>query len=89
MSNNFGQITFGAGTGILTPYAANGPANPSPIALPICQELSIEWNGDMAELYGRDQYAYGLARTKMKIDCKAKVGAIYAAFLSDLSSDRR
>ena len=83
-SNNFGEIIFGSGTGILTPYATNGPANPTPLQLPILQELSIDFAADMAELYGQDQFAFGLARTKTKIDCKAKVGAIYAALLSDL-----
>ena len=81
---NFGEIIFGAGTGILTPYATNGPANPTPLQLPILQELSIDFSADMAELYGQDQFAFGLARTKTKIDCKAKVGAVYAALLSDL-----
>lgn len=83
-SNNFGEIIFGSGTGILTPYATNGPANPTPLQLPILQELSIDFAADMAELYGQDQFAFGLARTKTKIDCKAKVGAAYAALLSDL-----
>jgi hypothetical protein len=83
-NNNFGEIIFGSGAGILTPYAANGPANPTPLQLPILQELSIDFSADMAELYGQDQFAYALARTKTKIDCKAKVGSIYAALLSDL-----
>jgi hypothetical protein len=83
-NNNFGEIIFGSGTGILTPYATNGPANPTPLQLPVLQELSIDFSADMAELYGQDQFAYALARTKTKIDCKAKVGAIYAALLSDL-----
>jgi len=84
MSNNFGEIVFGAGTAILTPAAANGPTNPTPLQLPIMQELSIDFSGDLAELYGQDQYPYALARTKVKIECKAKMGAIYAALLSDL-----
>jgi len=82
--NNFGQITFGAGTAILTPFGANAPENPTPLQLPIMQELSIDWNGDIAELYGQGQYSYGQARTKVKIDCKAKIGAIYLGLLSDL-----
>jgi hypothetical protein len=84
MSNNYGQIVFGAGSAFMTPYAANGPAHPTPISLPILQELSIDITADLAELYGRDQYAYGLAVTKRKIECKAKAGAIYAGMLSDL-----
>jgi hypothetical protein len=84
MSSNFGQIVFGAGRAILTPYATNGPALPTPIQLPIMQDLSIDFNGDMAELFGSDQFPYGLARTKVKIDCKAKIGAIYSRLLSDL-----
>jgi hypothetical protein len=82
--NNFGQITFGAGTAILTPYATNGPTNPTPLQLPITQDLSIDFAGDMADLYGQDQYPYGIARTKVKIDVKAKFGAIYSALLADL-----
>ena len=53
MSNvigNFGQITFGAGIAILTPYAANGPTNPTPLQLPIAQDLSIDFNGDLTDL---------------------------------------
>jgi hypothetical protein len=84
MSNNFGEIVFGAGTAILTPFGANAPANPTPLNLPIMQELSINWNGDVAELYGQDQYSYAQARTKVKIECTAKIGAIYGALLSDL-----
>lgn len=84
MSNNFGQIVFGAGTAILTPAAVNGPANPTPLQVPIMQELSIDFSGDTATLYGQDQFPYGVARTKVKIECKCKMGAIYAALLSDL-----
>jgi len=84
MSNNFGEIVFGAGAAILTPYATNGPANPTPVRLPIMQELGIDFSGDIAELYGQDQYPYGIARTKMKIECKSKSGAIYASMLGDL-----
>ena len=81
---NFGQLTFGSGIAILTPYAANGPANPTPLQLPIAQDLSIDFNGDLADLYGQGQYPFGIARTKVKIEVKAKFGAIYAELLSDL-----
>jgi hypothetical protein len=84
MSNNFGQIQFGAGTAVLTPAAANGPALPTPLQLPILQDLSVDISADKAELYGQDQYPYGLARTKVKIDCKAKSGAVYTRLWSDL-----
>lgn len=83
-ANNFGQIVFGAGTVILTPYAANGPANPTPLQLPIMQDMSIDFSGDIAELYGQGQYSYAIARTKMKIECKAKFGAMYYHLLNDL-----
>lgn len=83
-NNNYGEIVFGAGYAVMTPFGANAPANPTPISFPIMQELSIDWSGDIAELYGQGQFSYGQARTKVKIDCKAKIGAIYIALLSDL-----
>jgi hypothetical protein len=83
VGNQFGIITFGAGTAILTP-TVNGPTLPTPINLPIMQELSIDISGDIAELYGQGSFPYGVARTKTKITCKAKIGAIYAHLLSDL-----
>jgi hypothetical protein len=79
-----GQIVFGAGIGVATPFGANAPANPTPIQFPIAQDLSIDISADKAELYGADQYPYGIARTKAKIDIKAKIGSIYAQLLSDL-----
>jgi len=84
MSNNFGEIIFGAGAAALTPYATNGPTNPTPLTLPIMQELSIDITGDVAELYGADQFSYGQARTKVKIDCKAKISAIYSNLVGNL-----
>jgi hypothetical protein len=83
-ASQFGEIIFGSGIAVLTPYAANGPALPTPLQLPIAQELSIDISADIAELYGQGQFAYGLARTKTKIDCKAKIGAIYQRLLGDL-----
>ena len=83
VGNNFGEIVFGSGTAILTP-TVNGPTNPTPINIPIMQELSIDITGDIAELYGQGSFPYGVARTKTKITCKAKMGAIYAHLLADL-----
>ena len=83
-SSNFGQIMFGAGTGVMTPYATNGPTNPTPIQIPIVQEFNIDISADEALLYGQDQFPYGIARTKTKIEIKSKFGAVYTHLLSDV-----
>ena len=61
------QYMFGTGrlsvlpssnTGVLTQFAA-------------LQSVSVDFNGDMKELYGRNQFALDIARGKVKIQAKA------------------
>lgn len=68
-------MEFGFGAGALysrrTDIAAQGA-----LRFGAFQELSTDFQGDLKEMYGGQQYAIDVARGKSKIECKAKFGAI-------------
>jgi hypothetical protein len=66
---------FGSGTawGIpLTDAYGASIAVPTPVLLGTLQDISIDFSGDLKELYGQQQAPVALARGKMKITGKAK-----------------
>jgi len=72
------NIQFGSGVATFTPNAGNLAANPTPTRLQIMQEASIEFKGDLKKFYGQKQLAAAVARGKIDVTGKAKVGAINA-----------
>ena len=65
------QYMFGTGRLTATPVGGG-----SPVAFGALQSVSVDFNADMKELYGRNQFALDIARGKMKIQCKATVANI-------------
>lgn len=67
------QRHYTFGTGNL--YAlASGSVNPIPIGA--LQDISVDFSGDIKQLYGQSSFALDVARGKVKIECKAKAGLI-------------
>ena len=81
------QLVFGAGDFYGVPlFDANGNAitNPTPIKVGAMQEMSIDFSGDLKELYGQNQFALASARGKVKIAGKMKGAQIHGAMLNNL-----
>ena len=81
------QLVFGAGDMFGVPlFDANGNAvtNPTPIKIGAMQEMSIDFSGDLKELYGQNQFALASARGKVKIAGKVKGAQIHGAMLNNL-----
>ncbi|MCL2658773.1 MAG: hypothetical protein FWD62_15460 [Betaproteobacteria bacterium] len=81
------QFLFGAGDfyGIpLTDALGNTVANPTPIKLGVLQEMSLEFSGDVKELYGQYKFAVDVAGGKNKISGKVKHAQISGAAVSSL-----
>jgi hypothetical protein len=80
-------ITFGAGDTYGVPTIdANGNAitNPTPVKIMGQQEMSLDFSGDVKELYGQNQIAIAVARGKMKVSGKVKGAQINGAMLNSL-----
>lgn len=77
------QFGFGAGfmTGTRTDLA---PLIATPRRFGTLQDITIEFSGDVKELYGSYQYPVDAARGKTKITGKAKVATLQAATFNDL-----
>lgn len=75
------QFSFGGGAifGVRTDVA-----NPTPVQLGILQDISIEFSGDMKELYGTSQFPVAIARGKTKITGKAKFAKLNGAAFNSL-----
>jgi len=74
-------MEFGFGAGVL--YAKrNDIVGQGPVRFGAFQELSLDFSGDLKEMYGSTQYALDVARGKSKIEGKAKFGQISAAFFN-------
>jgi hypothetical protein len=81
------QLVFGAGDMYGVPlFDASGNAitNPTPIKIGAMQEMSLDFSGDLKELYGQNQFALASARGKVKISGKVKGAQIHAAALNNL-----
>lgn len=69
------QFTFGAGEMYGVPLLdANGNAisNPTPVKIGAMQEMSLDFAGELKELYGQNQFAIAIARGKVKVTGKVK-----------------
>lgn len=66
------QYTFGTGQIWITAAAAN----PTPIAVGAIQEAAVDFDGDLKQLFGQNQFALDNARGKTKITGKFGSGKI-------------
>lgn len=81
------QLVFGAGDMYGVPlFDASGNAitNPTPIKIGAMQDMSLDFTGDLKELYGQNQFALASARGKIKVAGKIKGAQIHGAMLNNL-----
>lgn len=79
-------MQFGFGSGILTGTRndANAGASPTPRRFGALQGVSVEFNGDIKELFATQQFPIDVARGKTKITGKAKVAEIKGSEYNDI-----
>jgi hypothetical protein len=81
------MYVFGAGDVYGVPlFDASGNAitNPTPIKIGAMQDMSLDFTGDLKELYGQNQFALASARGKVKVTGKMKGAQIHGAMLNNL-----
>jgi hypothetical protein len=81
------QFLFGAGDfyGIpLTDAQGNSISNPTPIHLGVMQEMSLDFQGDVKELYGQYKFAVDVAGGKNKVSGKVKNAQISGQAVNSL-----
>lgn len=81
------QYAFGSGNWYVTQLQdadGNAISNPTPYPLMTLQEGSIDFSGDIKELYGQNQFAVAVARGKVKVGVKVKPARIMAALWNSL-----
>ncbi len=78
------SVNFGTGTLIATPNAGDINANPTPMQFGVLQDVSIDFSGDIKELFGQYQFAVDSARGKIKISWKAKAARLIGKQVNDL-----
>jgi hypothetical protein len=78
------SVNFGTGTLIATPNAGDLAANPTPMKFGTLQDVSIDFTGDIKELFGQYQFAVDTARGKIKIAWKAKAAQLIGKQVNDL-----
>jgi hypothetical protein len=81
------MITFGAGKLICLPIqdaAGNPITTPTPVAIAILQDVSVDFDFETKTLHGEKQFPVAVARGKAKIGWKAKSGDFSAAALGAL-----
>lgn len=74
---------YGFGSGLMFGTRTD-IANPTPRLFGTLQEGSVDFSGDTKQLFGMSQFPVDVARAKMKIEGKAKLGQISAAVFNDL-----
>lgn len=65
------HYNFGTGNLYVTPVGGGDP-----LPLGALQDVSVDFTGDVKQLYGQSQFALDVARGKVKIEGKAKAGLI-------------
>jgi hypothetical protein len=76
------QYAFGSGNMYVTPLSdasGNVIANPTPMPLLTLQDGTIDFAGDVKELYGQNQFAQAIGRGKVKFTVKVKPARIFAS----------
>lgn len=75
------QFAFGAGNMYVTQLQdASGAAiaNPTPYPLMVLQEGSLNFSGDMKQLFGQNQFPVAVGRGKVSLTCGVKPARIFA-----------
>lgn len=81
------MITFGAGKLIAVPTtdsSGNAIAVPTPVAVAVLQDVTVDIDFESKTLHGAQQFAVAVARGKGKIGWKAKTGDFDAGVLGSL-----
>jgi len=81
------QFAFGAGNMYVTPLQdarGNNISNPTPYPLMVLQDGSVDFSGDIKELYGQNQFAVAVGRGKVKLQIKVKPARIFAGVWNTL-----
>src|SRR5262249_10357319 len=78
------SVNFGTGTLIATPNAGDLASNPTPMKFGVLQDVSIDFSGDVKELFGQYQFAVDTARGKIKVQWKAKYAQLIGKQVNDL-----
>lgn len=81
------MILFGAGKLIAIPTTdaqGNAIAVPTPVAVAVLQDVSVDFDFETKQLHGEKQFAIAIARGKAKIGWKAKTGKFNGAALGSL-----
>lgn len=81
------QFLFGAGSVFGIPIqdaAGNAITNGTPIQIGVMQEMSLEFSGDVKELYGQNQFAVDVGRGKAKVGGKIKGAQVSGAAINSL-----
>jgi hypothetical protein len=75
------EFGFGGGTlwGTRTDIAGG-----TPLKFGALQDVTLDFSGDLKELYGQNQYALALARGKTKVELKAKFAQIQGLIVNSL-----
>jgi len=74
---------YGFGSGLMFGVRSD-VANATPRLFGTLQEGSVDFSGDTKQLFGMAQFPVDVARAKMKIEGKAKLGQISGAIFNDL-----
>lgn len=81
------QTQFGTGTlwaAAIQDGLGNAIANPTPVKFGILNDVSLEFDRDIKELYGQLAFPVALGGGKMKIGVKAKFAQISARIYNDI-----
>lgn len=70
------------GTGVLR--AVNSVANSTPIAFGAIQDVSVDFSGNVKQLFGQYQFPLAVARGQVKISGKAKFAQVNGRLYNDL-----
>ena len=75
---------YGFGSGLMFGVRSD-VANATPRLFGTLQEGSVDFSGDTKQLFGMSQFPVDVARAKMKIEGKAKLGQISGATLHQIA----
>lgn len=78
------NVQFGSGVLFGIPNAGNLATNPTPEQMPILQEVSVEFKGDLKKLYGQSQFPVAKARGKIDVSIKGKIATFDPSVYSQL-----
>lgn len=81
------QPQFGSGVAYITPLSiADGSvlATPTPLKVGVLQNISLDYSGDVKELFGQYAMPVSVARGKMKVSGKAQFASFNTTLMNSL-----